>query len=158
MLSASLLGKGIALLLGFDCLEWPSARREDGSPGTFPFPDVVRMFREKDRIVVYAPSPIAGGQFGSAVEKVRGLDRLDQEVLGPLREILDAYRPYRIALIAGGVLSSRTGAAQPRPAPVVLAGEGIEPDAVQSWDEGACSVGGLGSMNAGDLLRRIEDR
>lgn len=158
MLSTSHLGKGVAALCGFAVLDWPEPWRDTSEPIRFHGPDLVRVLRENRRILVYVQAPADGGRFGSAVEKVRALDRLDQELLGPLVKIIEAYRPFRLALVAGGVVSSRTGLPLPRPAPVAVTGEGIESDHVQRWDEETCAVGGLGRMNAGDFLRRIEDR
>ena len=158
MLSTSLLGKGIAARCGFDVLEWPEPWRDEAEPIRLHVPDLVRVLREHQRIIVYIQAPADGGRFGSAVEKVRALDRIDQEFLGPLVTILEAYRPFRLGLIAGGVVSSRTGWALPQPAPVALVGDDLASDRVDRWDEETCASGGLGSMNAGDFLRRIEDR
>ena len=147
VLSRGRTARAVANLTGMSYLEHKDPFAEEPEPQVVPVVALVEALRGRDLILVHVPSPHEMGGYGDATRKVRALDRLDINLLAPLKTVLDAYRPYRLALLPDGAVSSDTGLPLADALPVLLAGEGIEPDEVDRWDEPACAGGGLGSMD-----------
>ena len=147
VLSRGRTARAVANLTGMGYLEHQDPFADEPESRALPVVPLVEALRGRDLILVHVPSPHEMGGYGDATRKVRALDRLDMNLLAPLKTVLDAYRPYRLALLPDGAVSSDTGLPLADALPVLLAGEGIEPDEVDRWDEPACAGGGLGSMD-----------
>jgi 2,3-bisphosphoglycerate-independent phosphoglycerate mutase len=155
MVTDSLLGRGVAAACGMRSLPLRSPYTSEIAPLPFHVPELVAALRETKLLMAYVSAPVRGGRHGTGRDKVRFLDHVDQRVLRPLSEVLEAYRPYRLMLAADSVVSSETGRPRPGVIPVVLYGDGIDPDEVACWNEEACSQGSLGSMKLRDFWERM---
>lgn len=158
VIARSVLGRGLAAWRGWDLLEprdpWQAP---EGPPRPWlSVRDLVESLRLHDDLLILVPAPKAGGGYGSGVDKVRSLDHVDQRLLGPLLDILDAYRPYRLTLAADSAVSTETLRPERTGAPVVLAGDGIVSDSVVRWEEQTCFDGRLGRMKLQDFLELVE--
>ena len=63
--------------------------------------------------------------------------------MGPLLDLLEAFRPYRILLVSDGAVSTEARHPTSGSVPMVVAGEGIKADEAPRWDEEACALGSL---------------
>lgn len=147
MLTWNNLARGLARLAGMqiDDLVNPWIK-SDGKAPAFRIAPVVERLRETDRLVVYVEAPMAGGRYGKATDKVWALETLDRHVLAPLREVLEAHRPYRLALAPDAAVATESGRPLAIPLPVIVSGDGIEADEVAHWDEVECRQGALGNV------------
>jgi 2,3-bisphosphoglycerate-independent phosphoglycerate mutase len=152
VLSRGRVARAVAGLTRMDYLEHEDPFAEDRDGPLLPVGALVEALRSHDLVLVHVPSPLEMGGYGGPSRKVRALDRLDIHLLMPFKTVLDAYRPYRLAVIPDGAVSSVTGLPLPASLPVLIAGEGIEPDESERWDEAACAQGGLGSMDIEHFL------
>lgn len=145
MLTQSPMAAGLARMAGMEVIElkdiWAA-----GTGMAFNLPMLVQELREKDFLLVYAGAPRPGGRYGDAVEKVRALEALDTNLLGPLFDVLAAHRPFRIVLAANRGVSTKSGLPVAGRIPMALAGDGIGPDQTQNWNEEEASRGALGSV------------
>ncbi|MFC1467371.1 hypothetical protein ACFLQY_01575 [Verrucomicrobiota bacterium] len=146
LLTNSPMAAGIASLLDIPVLPLSDPWTMDADGDAFHMPDIVRSLREKDRLFVYVESPGCAGTFGPLSEKLRMLEAVDHRLLTPLEPILEANRPYRVAVLSDSVVSTEEGVPVKGPVPVVLAGEGITRDEVQRWSEADCRNGALGTI------------
>ena len=146
VLSRGRTARAVAGLTGMGYLELANPFAEDQHQPAVPVVGLVEALRGCGLVLVHVPSPREMGGYGGPMRKVRALDRLDMNLLAPLKTVLDAYRPYRLALLPDGAVSSASGLPLAVNLPVLLAGEGIDPDETDRWDEAACAGGGLGSM------------
>ena len=154
MLSRSIEGRGLARMLGMETISLLDPLNANDEPW-FRIPEVVSSMQRHDFMVADINAPLAGGRFGSPVEKVRQLDRMDQNLLGPLVEVLDAYRPYRLVLVAGCAISSVSGQPASISLPILVGGDELNADSVDRWDEQACTRGALGSMYLEEFMQRV---
>jgi 2,3-bisphosphoglycerate-independent phosphoglycerate mutase len=154
MMTRSVLGRGVAALRGMHVIAPPDpwAVPREAERVLAPVPDLVRALQSQDLVLVHVAAPRPGGGYGSGVDKVRALDHLDQRLLGPLLDVLDAYRPFRIVLATDAAVSTETLQPQRIATPVVLAGDGVAADAATRWEEQTCLAGRLGRMNLQDFL------
>ena len=122
---------------------------EPGSPWKIQ-PTLIESLREWSHVVIVVPASMDSKRCVNPHETVKFLDSVDQVVLGPLFDVLDAFRPVRIVLLAGG---GESGCLQ---VPVVMAGDREKADKISEWNEVACNDGALGSMNLDRFLQEIE--
>ena len=150
VMSNGLLARGFAKYVGIDMVElsnpWGTV---DGKRQPFRIAGLVKALHQRDDLVVHVEAPRSGGRYGSPADKVWALECLDHVVLAPLVTVLDAVKPYRIALTVDGAVSG-SGKWLKERLPVIVSGDGIEPDGVGHWDERCCAKGGLGSLTIAD--------
>jgi 2,3-bisphosphoglycerate-independent phosphoglycerate mutase len=152
MLTDRPFARGVARLCGMETLQLGDPWTAEAGACSVPLRGLVATLRRCDELVVYVGAPGECGWFGGVSDKVRALGRLDQNVLAPLKLVLDAYRPYRLCLVALRPAASAAGRPAEGALPWVAAGEGIEADTVEHWDEAACAEGALGRVDVGGLM------
>lgn len=155
LLTNSPMASGLAIWGGIPVLPLKDPWNMESDEEVFHLPDVVRLLREKDRLIIYAESPGCGGTFASLTEKLRMLESIDYRLLIPLKPILEANRPYRIFLLSDSVVSTESGRSVKGSVPVVVAGEGIPQDEVLRWSETDCLNGTLGTVSRSVLRHMI---
>ena len=155
MLTQCPMAAGLARLAGMETIEMKDAWTA-GTGMAFNLPLLVQELRQKDLLLVYAGAPRPGGRFGDAVEKVRALEALDANLLGPLADVLVAHRPCRIVLAANRGVSTKTGLPEAGRIPIALAGDGIGADETQNWNEEEAARGALGSVKLSRLADLLE--
>ncbi|HNR94411.1 MAG TPA: hypothetical protein PKM67_03160 [Kiritimatiellia bacterium] len=155
MLTQCPMAAGLARLAGMETIEMRDVWTAGGGMA-FNLPLLVQELRQKDLLLVYAGAPRPGGRYGSAVEKVRAIEAMDANLLGPLSDVLAAHRPCRIILAANRGVSTPTGLPEAGRIPFVLAGDGIGADETQNWNEEEAARGALGSVKLSRLADLLE--
>jgi 2,3-bisphosphoglycerate-independent phosphoglycerate mutase len=151
MVTNSPMARGMARLCGMTYRDlgdvWTDAER----PELIAASELGKCISAHDLTVVYVEAPEEGGSFGSAVEKVKALDRLDIHVLGRLRDAVggidDDFRLMVAALPEDGISLDET--------PVMMAGTGFVSGQAGHWDELSCRSGALGTLDAERALARF---
>jgi 2,3-bisphosphoglycerate-independent phosphoglycerate mutase len=151
MASVSGMARGLAKYAGMHSIglldPWAT---QGGKRASFKISSLVPALREQDMLAAYVEAPCPSGIFARAADKVRALEMIDHAILAPLHTVLEACRPYRVALCV-----DRAAAKDGRRAvrlPWILAGEGVEPDGVGHWDEKTCADGALGRGTADQVM------
>ncbi len=151
MVTNSPLARGLAALWQTPVLPLGDVWSDAATPELIGAEELFQALLRHDVVVVYIEAPYEGGRFGSGVEQVKALDRLDIHVLGRVIEVMrrfdDHYRIMVAALPPDGCWLEHT--------PVVLAGSGITPDPVARWEETSCMEGALGRVSARRCLAQI---
>lgn len=150
MVTNSSLARGMARLCRMSCLELGDVWADVPKPELIGLQDLSRCIDGHDLTVVYAESPGEGGTYGSPVEKVKAIDRLDIHVLGRVLDAAEQIQNVRVmlmALPAEGMHLDET--------PVLLSGSSITADASGRWNEDLCSKGSLGSLPADRILTKL---
>lgn len=156
LISNGALARGFAKYAGIDMIELVEPWMEiDGKRPPFRIAGIVKSFHAHDHLVMYVESRCPGGRYGRATEKVWSMECLDHTVLAPMVAVLDSLKPYRIALAVDGAVLASGGQRVREPLPVILSGQGVEPDGVGHWDETCCAQGSLGTLEVADLLKYL---
>lgn len=98
---------------------------------------------EYDFLFVHVEAPDEAGHAGDVEEKIKAIENIDHFVLG---RILDAMTEYdcRISVLPDHPTPVEVKTHVPDPVPYILAGDGVEPDGVKSYDEFSVREGSLG--------------
>lgn len=143
MVSHSALARGMARLCGMKHVELGDPWSGDARPPLIDCDELAALIAEHDLTVIYVEAPHDGGHFGTAIEKVKSLDRLDIHVLGRVLDALDLVTEGRTMLVAtppDGHLLART--------PFVCAGPQVEANRVTRWQESTDTAGAADDVDA----------
>lgn len=150
MVTNSPMAKGLARLCRMSCLDLGDVWSETTKPELIDAPALAKCVDGHELTVVYVEAPGEGGSYGSPVEKVKMLDRLDIHVLGRVLEALESTAETRVmvtALPPEGV--------QLETVPILLCGSGVKADASTRWDETMCNEGAMGRVPADRVLTKL---
>jgi len=150
MVTNSPLARGMARLCRMSCLELGDVWSDMAKPDVISAQMLGKCVDGHQLTVVYVESPVEGGSYGSPVEKVKSMDRLDIHVLGRVLEAVEQNQEVRVmvaALPAEGMHMELT--------PLLLSGSEVPPDASERWNENLCSEGAMGSVPADRGLTRL---
>lgn len=150
MITNSPLAKGMAKLFGMDFHPLGNVWEETPNPQMIGAHELKKCIDEHELTIVYVEAPREGGAYGSAVEKVKGIDRVDIHVLGTMLKALDDLSDARVIIAAlpeDGVQMEQT--------PMLLCGKGVSADKTYTWDEVTCGEGALGVIPAERCLTKL---
>jgi 2,3-bisphosphoglycerate-independent phosphoglycerate mutase len=111
-----------------------------------------RELGERDLVVLHLKGADIAAHDRRPDLKVEFLERIDRELAAFLAR---HQSPLRIAVAADHATLSELGHHGADPVPVLLWGEGVEPDAVQSFDEASAAMGRLQRFPLRRFLERL---
>lgn len=135
MITAVDLLRGIAALVGWDRIEVPGATgyldTDYAAKGRY----AIDALGKYDLICVHIEAPDEASHEGRADEKVKAIEAIDRDIVGPLAEALAAKGEHRIMISPDHPTYISTKKHTHGDVPVCLAGAGIEPDGVDAYHD-----------------------
>lgn len=144
---------GLARWLGANLVSEPGMTANLDTDLDRKFQRALAALDDSDLVIVHVKGADIAAHDRRPELKVQFLERLDR-ALGALLEEL-AERPLRIAVASDHATISESGQHAADPLPVLLWGPGIEPDAVERFDETSVAGGGLHRFPLQMLLGRL---
>lgn len=153
MISAVDLLKGIGSYAGLRVIDVPGA---DGTIDTN-YEGKVRSALEAlkscDFVYLHIEAPDEAGHEGDTMLKVKAIELFDEKVVGPVvRGLEESGEEWRVLLMPDHATPICIKTHSSDPVPFTIAGSGIEPDGVESFDEAAAKDGGYGLVEARELV------
>lgn len=141
IISAVDLVRGVGALVGWHRIDVPGATgyldTDYAAKGRFAI-DALEQF---DLVCVHVEAPDEASHEGRADEKVKALERIDTDIVGPLLEALPRYGDYRILIEPDHRTTLRTRAHAYGAVAFAAAGKGIESKGQQHYDEPTAESG-----------------
>jgi 2,3-bisphosphoglycerate-independent phosphoglycerate mutase len=135
MITAVDLLRGLATLLGWERIEVPGATgyldTDYAAKGRY----AVAALERFDLVCVHVEATDEASHEGRAEAKVQALEEIDRHIVAPLLEALPRYGPFRLWVTPDHPTFLRTKTHSHGEVPFALCGEGIAPDAAQTYDE-----------------------
>lgn len=135
MITAVDLLRGIARLIGWECIEVPGATgytdTDYGAKGRY----AVAALEHTDLICVHIEAPDEASHEGDAAAKIQALESIDREIVAPLHAALQKYGDYRILVSPDHPTPVRTKTHSHGFVPFAIAGTGISPQGGSTYDE-----------------------
>jgi 2,3-bisphosphoglycerate-independent phosphoglycerate mutase len=154
ILSAVDLVRGVGMLAGWDRIDVPGATgyldTDYAAKGRY----AVEALRNHDLVCVHIEAPDEASHEGRADAKVEALERIDRDIVGPLRAALESYGDYRILVSPDHATLLRTRAHDRDWACWAMAGTGLSPSG-QSYDEVAAREAGGQAFEQGSKLMEM---
>jgi len=155
MITAVDLLRGLAALVGWDRIEAPGATgyldTDYGSKGR----TAIEALKHHDLVCVHIEAPDEASHEGRVEEKVKALEAIDREIVGPIYQALQQYGPHRILVTPDHPTPVSTKKHSHGWVPFAIAGHDVKTDASNSYDEVSASKSGLQIPNGWDLMPRF---
>ena len=153
MISAVDLVRGVGALLGWHRIDVPGATgyldTDYAAKGRY----AVEAVKDFDVVCVHVEAPDEASHEGKADEKVKALERIDADIVGPLLAALPKFGDYRLLVEPDHRTTLATRAHAHGPVAFAACGAGITPDASTSYDEPTAERSGLSFDPGWGLMR-----
>jgi len=143
IISAVDLVRGVGLLLGWTRIDAPGATGYLDTDYASKGRTGIEALKSHDLVCVHIEAPDEASHEGRADEKVLALERIDRDIVGPMLEALSHYGDYRILISPDHRTPISTRAHSRGAVPFTIAGAGIVPDGIASYDEVSASSSSL---------------
>jgi len=134
--------RGLGRLLGWNVIEVPGATgyldTDYAAKGQYAI-DTLKS--GADFIVVHVEAPDEASHEGDTDAKITALEKMDQEIVGPLHQYLKSQGEYRLLISPDHPTFLRTKTHSHGYVPFAIAGNGITADAANSYDEISAAAG-----------------
>jgi 2,3-bisphosphoglycerate-independent phosphoglycerate mutase len=142
ILSAVDLVRGVGVLAGWDRVDVPGATgyldTDYAAKGRY----AVQALEDRDLVCVHVEAPDEASHEGRAAAKVEALERIDRDIVGPLRRALEAYGSWRILVSPDHSTLLRTRSHDRAPVPWAMAGTGLSGSGHPYDEHSARAAGG----------------
>ncbi len=145
--------RGMARLAGMELLEVPGATGYIDTNYAGKGAAAVRALDEFDLVVVHVEAADESAHMGSAGEKVKALERIDEAVVGPLLERLACEPDWRVLVAVDHPTLTTTRGHSAIPPLFAFAGTGVAAVECAAFTEAAADAGGYWVRPAHDLMR-----
>jgi 2,3-bisphosphoglycerate-independent phosphoglycerate mutase len=154
VISAVDLHKGLAIYAGLEPISVPGATGWLDTNYAGKVEHALEALQTKDFVFLHVEAPDEAGHQGDVKAKVQAIEDFDAEVVGPMLDGLPKhFDAYRVLLLPDHPTPIVLKTHVREPVPIALYGTGVEPDAVQTYDE---SVREKGSLNIQHGIKLIE--
>jgi 2,3-bisphosphoglycerate-independent phosphoglycerate mutase len=154
ILSAVDLVRGVGMLAGWDRVDVPGATgyldTDYAAKGRY----AVEALKTHDLVCVHVEAPDEASHEGRADAKVEALERIDRDIVGPLRAALESYGGYRILVSPDHATLLRTRAHDRDWACWAMAGTAL-PASGRTYDEAAAREAGGPAFEQGFRLMEM---
>ena len=116
----------------------------------------IEALKTDDLVYLHIEASDEAGHEGDVALKLRTIENLDRRAVGPILEALETWdEPVTIAVLPDHPTpcAHRTHTAEP--VPFLIYSPGIEPDAVQTFDELSCQQGAYGVLEKDEFIKAL---
>lgn len=153
IISAVDLVRGVGVLLGWTRIDVPTATGYLDTDYAAKGRAGVAALRDHDLVCVHVEAPDEASHEGKADEKIKALERIDSDIVGPLLEALPSYGEWRILVSPDHRTPLRTRAHAHGAVPFAIAGTGVVSKGQPSYDEAVAAASDVAFEKGHDLMR-----
>jgi 2,3-bisphosphoglycerate-independent phosphoglycerate mutase len=143
MITAVDLLRGLAKLIGWQCIEVPGATgyldTDYAAKGRY----AVDAIPNTDIICVHIEAPDEASHEGNAAAKIKALEEIDRHIVRPLHDALRSQGDYRILVTPDHPTPIRTKTHSHGRVPFAICGAGVATDTQKTYDEISAAASGL---------------
>ncbi len=153
MISAVDLLKGIGRYAGLQVIDVPGATGNIDTNYEGKVQAALQALKQLDFVYLHVEAPDEAGHEGNTKLKVKAIELFDEHVVGPVIEELEkSGEDWRVLLLPDHATPISIKTHSRDPVPFTIAGAGVAPDEVESFDEDAAKRGGYGLVEATELV------
>jgi len=153
MISAVDLLKGIGRYAGLEVIDVPGATGNIDTNYQGKVDAALQALQSRDFVYLHIEAPDEAGHEGDVDLKVKAIELFDEKVVGLVLQALEkSGEDWRVLLMPDHATPIAIKTHSCDPVPFTIAGTGIQPDGVESFDEAAAKVGGYGLVQATELV------
>jgi len=153
MISAVDLLKGIGRYAGLEVIDVAGATGNIDTNYKGKVEAALQALKSCDFVYLHVEAPDEAGHEGNTELKVRAIELFDERVVGPVVEGLKkSGEDWRVLLLPDHATPISIKTHSRDPVPFTIAGSGVSPDGLESFDETAAKRGGHGLVEATKLI------
>lgn len=157
MITAVDLLRGLARLIGWNCIEVPGATGYTDTDYAAKGRYAIDALSEYDLVCVHVEAPDEASHEGDVQAKVKALEAIDQKIVEPLLEALPKQGEYRILICPDHPTPLRTKTHSHGFVPFALAGTGVQPQGGR-YDEVSAAASEFGFSQGSELMAHLLDQ
>jgi 2,3-bisphosphoglycerate-independent phosphoglycerate mutase len=127
--------RSIGMLAGLEILRVPGATGYLDTDYAAKGAAAAEALERLDLVVVHVEAPDEAGHGGKALAKLKSLERIDEEIVGPLARLARERGDLRIMIAADHATPIEVRTHTAEPVPFLLWGPGFEPNGAEGFDE-----------------------
>ncbi len=143
MITAVDLLRGIAALVGWDRIEVPGATGYLDTDYTAKGQYAINAIDKYDIVCVHVEAPDEASHEGRGDEKVKAIEAIDREIVGPLIEKLNTFSEWRIMVSPDHPTFLSTKKHSHGYVPIAMAGTGITADGAKEYHDVSAAASNL---------------
>jgi 2,3-bisphosphoglycerate-independent phosphoglycerate mutase len=155
MITAVDLLRGLAALVGWDRIEAPGATGYLDTDYASKGRTAIEALSKYDLVCVHIEAPDEASHEGRVEEKIKALEAIDRDIVGPILKALEQYPEQRILITPDHPTPVSTKKHSHGWVPFTIAGSGVHPDASSTYNEVSASQSGLQIPNGWELMPRF---
>lgn len=155
MITAVDLLRGLAALVGWDRIEAPGATGYLDTDYASKGRTAIEALSKYDLVCVHIEAPDEASHEGRVEEKIKALEAIDRDIVGPILKALEQYPEHRILITPDHPTPVSTKKHSHGWVPFTIAGSGVHPDASSTYNEVSASQSGLQVPNGWELMPRF---
>jgi 2,3-bisphosphoglycerate-independent phosphoglycerate mutase len=116
----------------------------------------IEALKTDDLVYLHIEASDEAGHEGNIYLKLRTIENLDRRAVGPILETLEKWdEPVTIAILPDHPTPCEHRTHTADPVPFLIYRPGMEPDAVQTFDEVACQQGAYGVLEKDEFIKAM---
>ncbi len=147
--------KSIGMLTGLEILRVPGATGYLDTDYAAKGAAAVATLERLDLVVVHVEAPDEAGHGGKALAKLKSLERIDQEVVGPLAELARGRGDVRMLIAADHATPVELRTHTSEAVPFLIWGEGVDANGAEAFNESAAGNTKLREKKGHKLMARL---
>lgn len=154
VISAVDLIRGIGHYAGLDIIEVEGATGLANTNYEGKAQAAIEALKRQDFVFVHVEATDEAGHDGNLELKLRAINYLDHRLIEPIYEEVSKWdEPVCIAVLPDHPTPVELRVHVNEPVPFIIYHEGIEPDAVETYDEVSCVSGGYGLLRLNEFIQ-----
>ena len=154
MITAVDLLRGLAKLIGWDCIEVPGATGYTDTDYAAKGKYAIEALPSTDVICVHVEAPDEASHEGDVAAKISALEAIDRDIVAPVHDALKSSGEYRILVSPDHPTPVRTKTHSHGLVPLAIAGTGITSDGAVTYDEVTAEASSL-AFDAGHEMMKF---
>lgn len=156
VISAVDLIKGIGIYAGLESIEVEGATGLYTTNYEGKAQAAIEELRKKDFVFLHLEASDEAGHEGDVALKIKTIEYLDRRIVGPIFEEVKTWEePVTIAILPDHPTYCRTKTHVNEPVPFLIYRPGVEPDAVEVYDEFAARKGAYGLLKDDEFIKAV---
>jgi len=156
VISAVDLIKGIGIYAGLESIEVEGATGLYTTNYEGKAQAALKELRKKDFVFLHLEASDEAGHEGDVALKIKTIEYLDKRIVGPIYEEVKTWdEPVTIAILPDHPTYCRTKTHVNEPVPFLIYRPGVEPDAVEVYDEFSARKGAYGLLKDDEFIKAV---
>jgi 2,3-bisphosphoglycerate-independent phosphoglycerate mutase len=147
--------RGMGRLVGFDVINVPGATGYTDTDYAAKGRAAIEALKKYDFVVVHVEATDEASHEGDAHEKIKALERIDTDILGPVHRYLQTVGDYRILVCPDHPTFVRTRTHSHGYVPFTMCGTGLTSNGGESYSEASAAATGEVIPDGHDLMGRF---